>query len=63
MRGRGICCIKTTTARKGIQKLKELLDEIEREMDNPTNNDAYYGKVDCLLTEWENLAENFNITK
>ena len=50
---------KDNNGKKRIQKLRELLDEIEKEMDNPTNNDAYYGRVDCLLTEWENLAENF----
>ena len=28
--------------------------------DNPTNNDAFYGKVDCLLEEVEELIDNFN---
>ena len=50
---------KDGNGKKRIQKLKELLDEIEKEMDNPTNNDAYYGKVDCFLTECESLASNF----
>lgn len=50
---------KDNNGKKRIQNLRELLDEIEKEMDNPTNNDAYYGKVDCLLTEWETLASNF----
>ena len=31
----------------------------EKELDNPTNNDAFYGRVDCLLTEMEDLVENF----
>ena len=50
---------KDGNGKKRIQKLKELLDEIEKEMDNPTNNDAYYGRVDCFLTECESLAANF----
>lgn len=53
---------KDNNGKKRIQRLRQLLDEIEKEMDNPTNNDAYYGRVDCLLTEWEALAENFKET-
>lgn len=40
-----------------------MLSAIDAEMDNPLNNDAYYGRVDCLLTEMEDLVENFNKTK
>lgn len=29
--------------RKRIRRLKEILDKLERELDNPTNNDAFYG--------------------
>ena len=43
--------------------LRKLLDDINQEMDNPLNNDSYYGKVDCLLTEMEELVANFNKTK
>ena len=50
---------KDGNGKKRIQKLKELLDEIEKEMDNPTNNDAYYGRVDCFMTECESLAAIF----
>ena len=57
-----ICFTKTETERKGSRRCK-LLDDINQEMDNPLNNDSYYGKVDCLLTEMEELVTNFNKTK
>ena len=38
-------------------------EALETELDNPTNNDAFYGKVDCLLTEVEELIRNFKSTK
>ena len=41
---------KDGNGKKRIQKLKELLDEIEKEMDNPTNNDAYYKVSDPSRT-------------
>ena len=46
-----------------MEALRKLLDDINQEMDNPLNNDSYYGKVDCLLTEMEELVTNFNKTK
>ncbi len=49
--------------KKRIEKIQELLSEITKEMDNPLNNDAFFGRVDCLLTEMEELIENFNSTK
>lgn len=54
---------KDGAGKKRIEKLKTLLDTLEQEMDNPTNNDAFYGRVDCLLTEMESLAENFQGTR
>ncbi len=54
---------KNDNGKKRIEALKDMLTEIEGEMGNPLNNDAYYGKVDCLLTEMEELAENFKQTK
>lgn len=49
--------------KKRIGALIDLLTYIEKELDNPTNSDAFYGRVDCLLTELEELAENFKNTK
>lgn len=54
---------KDGAGKKRIRELKELLEYLDRELDNPTNNDAFYGRVDCLLTEMESLAENFRGTK
>ncbi len=54
---------KNGNGKKRIEALQSLLTEISDEMDNPLNNDAYFGKVDCLLTEMEDLAENFKQTK
>lgn len=54
---------KNGNGKKRIEALRKLLDDINQEMDNPLNNDSYYGKVDCLLTEMEELVTNFNKTK
>ena len=54
---------KDNAGKKRIQSLKETLDHLSSEMDNPTNNDAFFGRVDCLLTELEELMENFKSTK
>lgn len=54
---------KDGSGKKRIKALVETLSNIERELDNPTNNDAFYGRVDCLLTELEELMENFKNTK
>lgn len=54
---------KNGNGKKRIEKLQSVLSEISSEMDNPLNNDAYFGKVDCLLKEMEELVENFKRTK
>lgn len=54
---------KDGAGKKRIHALMDLLSYIEAELDNPTNSDAFYGRVDCLLTELEELAENFKNTK
>ena len=54
---------KDGTGKKRIKALMDLLQYLDGELDNPTNNDAFYGRVDCLLTEMEDLAENFRNTK
>jgi len=54
---------KDGAGKKRIKELQDILSFIEVEMDNPTNNDAFYGRVDCLLTEMEELVVNFKNTK
>ena len=49
--------------KKRIQAVRQVLDEIMEQMDNPLNNDAYFGRVDCLLKEMEELIINFKQTK
>lgn len=54
---------KNGNGKRRIDAIKDLLSGIADEMDNPLNNDSYYGKVDCLLTEMEELIENYKNTK
>lgn len=54
---------KDGSGKKRIEAVQEMFSYIERELDNPTNNDAFYGRVDCLLVEVEDLIENFKGTK
>jgi integrase len=54
---------KNGNGKKRIEELKNVLTDISTEMDNPLNNDAYFGKVDCLLKEMEDLVANFKRTK
>lgn len=54
---------KDGNGKKRMEEVIELFRTLESELDNPTNNDAFYGKVDCLLTEVEELIRNFKATK
>ena len=54
---------KDNSGKNRIHALTEELIHIENELDNPTNNDAFYGRVDCLLNELEDLMDNFRHTK
>ena len=50
----------------GKEKLNKIIDTltgIRDNFDSPANNDAFYGKVDCLLQELEALMENYQNTK
>lgn len=49
--------------KKRMEAIKEVLEDLEKELNNPCNNDAFYGRVDCLLTEMEELVRNFKSTK
>ena len=54
---------KDNAGKNRIHALTDELCRIEKELDNPTNNDAFYGRVDCLLTELEDLMNNFKNTR
>ncbi len=54
---------KDGNGKKRMEDIIELFRTLEGELDNPSNNDAFYGKVDCLLTEVEELIRNFKSTK
>lgn len=54
---------KNGNGKKRIEEIRDVLGEISAQMDNPLNNDAYFGKVDCLLKEMEDLVANFKRTK
>lgn len=54
---------KDGNGKKRMEEIIKLFRTLESELDNPTNNDAFYGKVDCLLTEVEELVRNFKATK
>ena len=50
----------------GKQRLNNIIEALTNIRDNfdlPTNNDAFYGKVDCLLEELDSLMENYKNTK
>ena len=54
---------KDGNGKKRMKAIVDLFKGLEAELDNPTNNDAFYGKLDCLLTEVEQLVDNFKSTK
>lgn len=45
-----------------IRKIRDTLDQVEKELGNPGNNDAFYGRVDCFLNELEELTRNYEET-
>lgn len=44
---------------KRIDNIRRVLSGIEEGISDPGSNDAYYGRVDCLLTEMEELIKEF----
>ncbi len=44
-----------------MEAVKDLMNLLEEEMDNPMNNDAFYGRVDTLLTGMEDLIRDFHM--
>ena len=50
----------------GVKRMEAVCDtmhELEKQMENPMNNDAFYGRVDSLLTQIEELIEGFNASR
>ncbi|MDO5540516.1 MAG: tyrosine-type recombinase/integrase [Eubacteriales bacterium] len=54
---------KDGNGKKRMEAIIKLFRSLEKELDNPANSDAFYGKIDCLLEEVEELIRNFNNTK
>ena len=51
------------SGKKRLNAVIDAVTEIRDKFDDPMNNDSFYGKVDCLLTELEALMENYKETK
>lgn len=50
----------------GKKRLTSIIDDLKNiydKFDSPTNNDAFYGKVECLLDELDDLMNNYKNTK
>ena len=45
--------------KKRIDAIVGVLSDLERELNNAGNNDAFYGKADCFLLEIEELIRNY----
>ena len=54
---------KDGKGKKRMDEVISLFEELKVELDDPSNNDAFYGRVDCLLTEVEELIRNYKATK
>lgn len=51
---------KDENGKKRIHAVVDVLSDISAEIDNPANSDAFYGRVDTLLNELEELIQNYN---
>lgn len=51
---------KDNNGKKRIHAVVDVLNNISVEIDNPANSDAFYGRVDTLLNELEELLQNYN---
>lgn len=49
--------------KKRLDSIINTLTEIRSNFDSPANNDAFYGRVDCLLQELDSLMDNYKNTK
>ena len=46
-----------------MEAIKDAINLLEDEMDNPMNNDAYFGRVEALLKSMEDLITDFHISQ
>ena len=46
--------------KKRIKNITDMLNSLSAKLDDPGNNDAFYGKLDCFLTEMEELIKSYN---
>ncbi len=51
--------LKDAGGKKRIDEICDMLRGLETELNNAGNNDAFYGKADCFLTEIEELIRNY----
>ncbi len=51
------------SGKKRLTNVISGLEEIRENFDNPSNNDAFYGKLDCLLDELEELMKSYRKTE
>lgn len=51
---------KDGAGKKRIQAIIDMLQGISDNLDNPGNNDSFYGKLDCFLNELEELIRSYN---
>ena len=51
--------LEKNSGEKRVSRIIDLLEEIRRGLNDPGNNDAFYGRADCLLTEMEELIANY----
>lgn len=49
--------------KKRLNNIIDALTEIRDSFDSPANNDAFYGRVDCLLEELDSLMQNYKAAK
>lgn len=54
---------KNGNGKKRLNSIISELEEVRDSFDNPSNNDAFYGKVDCLLSELDELMTIYRNTK
>ena len=55
--------LRDENGKKRIGQIRSVLDDLEKELGNPGNNDAFYGKADCFLQQMEELIDTFNKTR
>ena len=51
--------LKDEGGSRRIKAICKMLEGLEKELNNAGNNDAFYGKADCFLTEIEELIRNY----